>query len=696
MMRQTTVTYDQRSLLIDGERTLILSGAFHYPRSSPEQWESVLRLARDGGLNTVEAYVFWNLHERKRGVYDFSDRLDLMRFITTAGSLGLHVILRVGPYICAETNFGGLPSWLLEEEGIQFRTWNEPFLKAQEKWVRFLRTYLDEALPHRGGPVILVQFENEYANVAKNYGEDGARYLDWCVRLSQELEFGVPTIMCLGGAPGSLETINAWRPHEYLPEQAREHPDQPAICTEHWTGWYDLWGFPHRKRDAGQCAHALIRFIAGGASGVNYFLWFGGTNFDREGMYLQTTSYDFDCPLNVYGLPTYKYDRLARMNHVLANLAADLFAAPRPAIPESLQPIFEYPSEAGMIAFLCNDDSKDPAKVSYLGKIHNLPPLSAVILQGGKVLFKTWQWKKRALTGDAAFRPEISSLIFESLSEPLPQDWPAHLWQPFKTKELVQQLPLTKDQTDYCWYEIDVNIPAAKTAQGTLTLTRLADYAHVFVDGKLANSGPFPLVEDRGAFDSDAYRVEFTMHLTPGNHRISILSCALGLIKGDWMIANQNMANERKGLWGDVLWNGKPLRGTWSLQPGLWGEKVSLPQATDLAKWKPLRNKVSPLTWLRTTFPRPKTNNVPLALNLTGMGKGMAWLNGRCLGRYWLINADAKTPEIYLTWITEGGHGEPTQSRYLMPQSWFQEHNTLLLFEETGGVPSGIQIEVPQ
>lgn len=692
------VTYDQRSLLINGKRKLILSGAMHYSRSGPEQWERILRLTKEAGINTVETYVFWHLHEKQRGVYDFTDRLDIRRFIATAGKLGLHVILRMGPYVCAESNLGGFPSWLLEEEGIQFRTWNEAFMRVQEKWVRFVRDYLDECLPHRGGSIILVQFENEYANVAKNYGEDGARYLDWCIRLSKELNFGVPTIMCLGGAPGSLETINGWRPYEFLPEQLKERPDQPAFCSEHWTGWYNLWGFPQHHRDAGQLAHGLIRFIAGGGCGINYYMWFAGSNFGRECMYLQTTDYDYNSPLNEYGLPTDKYYHSAKLHHLLLSLAEDLFASARPAIPakSNLQPVFEYPATDGnSIVFLCND-AEVPAMVTYDGKTHAMPTLSAVIIKGGKVVFKTWEWQKRCKTGPDAFTAEIKSLTFSSLSEPMPSAWPAAMRTPFETKQLVQQLPLTKDQTDYCWYETDVMLTAAQVGKGVLTLTRFADYAHIFVDGRLVTSGPLPLVEDRGDFETNAYRVELPLVLKPGKHRLSILSCALGLIKGDWMIGNKNMATERKGLWGDVLWNGRALKGRWSLQPGLWGERTHLPVSHLLPAWKTATAKVAPLTWLCARFPRPKTVDVPLALNLVGMGKGMAWLNGRCLGRYWLQPATAKTPAIYLNWIYEAGVGEPTQQRYLMPQSWFEEQNTLILFEEIGGDTGFIQIEAPR
>jgi beta-galactosidase len=127
------VSYDHRAVTIDGERTLLLSGAIHYPRSTPGMWRSLMQHSQEAGLNAIETYVFWNLHERRRGVYDFSDRLDIRRFLDIAHELGLYVILRIGPYICAETNYGGLPAWLRDVPGIQMRTDNEPFLREMEQ-----------------------------------------------------------------------------------------------------------------------------------------------------------------------------------------------------------------------------------------------------------------------------------------------------------------------------------------------------------------------------------------------------------------------------------------------------------------------------------------------------------------------------------------------------------------------------------
>ncbi len=182
------VSYDHRAVTIDGKRTLLLSGAIHYPRSTPGMWRSLMQHSQEAGLNAIETYVFWNLHERRRGVYDFSDRLDIRRFLDIAHELGLYVILRIGPYICAETNYGGLPAWLRDVPGIRMRTDNEPFLREMERWVRLLCDYLRPYFAPQGGPIILAQIENEYGNIAWRYGEDGERYLHRLAEMTRTLQ----------------------------------------------------------------------------------------------------------------------------------------------------------------------------------------------------------------------------------------------------------------------------------------------------------------------------------------------------------------------------------------------------------------------------------------------------------------------------------------------------------------------------
>jgi len=157
--------------------------------------------------------------------FDFEDRLDVVRFCELAQEHGLYVILRIGPYICAETNYGGFPSWLRDVPGMQMRTNNEPFKREMKKWVEFFCEKMRHLFAPNGGPIILAQLENEYALIAKNYGAEGEKYLEWVVDLERELDLGVPLIMCFGSAPGAIETINAHYGHEKLEQHFENHPD---------------------------------------------------------------------------------------------------------------------------------------------------------------------------------------------------------------------------------------------------------------------------------------------------------------------------------------------------------------------------------------------------------------------------------------------------------------------------------------
>ncbi|EIP97183.1 beta-galactosidase [Opitutaceae bacterium TAV1] len=738
-----TVSFDHRALLLDGRRTLVLSGAVHYPRSTPAMWPRILRHMRQSGLNTVETYIFWNLHERRRGVLDFSGRLDLVRFCRLAQAEGLNVILRIGPYICAETNYGGLPGWLRDVPDIRMRTDNEAFKREKARWVRLVAEVIRPLCAPNGGPVILAQIENEYDNIAATYGEDGRRYLRWSVELAQSLGLGIPWVTCAAGraaeagekdavasAGDSLETLNAFRAHEIIGQHFREHPEQPALWTENWAGWYQTWGGVLPKREPEELAYATARFFAAGGSGVNYFLWHGGTNFGRDGMYLLTTAYEFGGPLDEYGLPTTKARHLARLNAALAACAGELLASERPGVVEKSSGVVEYHYDSGLV-FVCDDTAravrivKKSGEVLYDSSVRVAPVRRAWKSSG--VRFAPWGWR----------------------AEPLPAAWPAEAQSAVTARKPLEQLLPTKDETDYCWYETAIvvegsgdvlvagrdgspaglergalarvgrrgrrpsiaglasEVPA--NTVNTLRLTRVADIVHVFIDGTFVATTPTPLRERRGKMDAGLFTQTFELDLkalriTPGKHRLSLLCCALGLIKGDWMIGYENMALEKKGLWAPVFWNGKKLEGEWRHQPGLLGERCGFadPAAGSLLAWKTAkaatgRGARRPLNWWRTTFTRPKGHG-PWALDLGGMGKGFCWINGHCIGRYWLLpDTDPMGP--WMAWmkgsLTAAPSGGPTQRYYHVPDDWLRTDggpDTLVLFEELGGDPATVRL----
>jgi len=728
------ISYDHRAVTVDGQRTLTLAGAMHYPRSMPSLWPELMRLAKSAGLNTVETYVFWNLHERERGVYDFSGRLDLRHWCELAAAEGLNVILRIGPYVCAETNYGGFPPWLRDVEDMTMRTWNQPFMREMETWCRFLVDYLRPMFAPAGGPIIMAQFENEFNNVAKIYKEDGQRYLQWCVELADSLNFGVPCVMCAGGARGAIETINAFYAHLQLGRHWREHPDQPALWTEFYTGWYDTFGYPHHERKVEDIAYASARFFAAGGVGVNYFMLHGGTNFARDPMYLQTASYDFDALIDEYGLETTKHRHLARLHAVLNEHADVLLGVDRPApvilggseaalvgaiegtggggstiekLGAGVQTAWTYKVGKRQLTFLCNDDASAAATVEFNGRMFTLTPQSVVLLDGaGKPLFDTAAVAKQDVVV-RAMKPG-KPMAFESWSEPMPDDWPDAVAAMYQADEPIEQLRLTQDRTDYCWYQAAMTIAPRQAGRGTLTFTGAADLLYVYVDSRRVAATPVPLAENRnlqlygqdpdilGPFVESQqflFRQEFELNLTAGEHELAVLCNAMGLVKGEWMLGMYNMVHERKGLWGPVLWKGRPLRGPWLMQPGLLGEHFGAFFAPGLLlKWKKQDKPFTGMRWLRASFERPR-GDAPLSLDLAGMTKGMLYLNGQCVGRYWTQMANGcDVFEAYRESVRNAPVTQPTQRYYHLPADWLDDLNTLTILEETGGDPATIRV----
>lgn len=325
--------------LRNGAPHRILSGALHYYRVPPDAWRDRLLKYRACGLNTVETYVAWNAHEPQPGRFDFTGWLDLARFIRLAGSLGLDVILRPGPYICAEWDLGGLPAWLLADPTMKLRTTHAGYLNAVS---RYLDRVIDEVRPllaHNGGPVVAVQIENEYGS----YGNSRA-YLEWLEqalvsRGVKELLFtsdGPEDAMLQGGTlPHVFKTVNfGSRAVQAFAKLKEYQPAGPLMCMEFWCGWFDHWGKDHHVRTAEDAAATLDEILSAGGS-VNFYMMHGGTNFgfmagaNQDSRYFPTvTSYDYDAPLDERGEPTAKY-------HAFREILAKHGAKTEPVPPTS-------------------------------------------------------------------------------------------------------------------------------------------------------------------------------------------------------------------------------------------------------------------------------------------------------------------------------------------------------------------------
>ncbi|WP_406304522.1 beta-galactosidase [Streptomyces sp. NBC_00885] len=307
---------DDIGFRLDGEPFRLLSGGLHYFRVHPAQWADRLHKARLMGLNTIETYVPWNLHQPRPGRLRMDGELDLPAFLDLASAEGLHVLLRPGPYICAEWEGGGLPSWLLAEPDIRLRSRDPRYLSAVDDYFAQLLAPLKPYLATRGGPVLAVQVENEYGA----YGDDTA-YLEHLAATLRRCGVDVPLFTCdqpadleRGALPGVLATANfGSRSVQNLAALRAHQPDGPLLCTEFWIGWFDRWGAHHVVRDPAQAAQELDELLASGGS-VNFYMFHGGTNFgftnganDKHTYRPTVTSYDYDAPLNEAGDPTEKF-----------------------------------------------------------------------------------------------------------------------------------------------------------------------------------------------------------------------------------------------------------------------------------------------------------------------------------------------------------------------------------------------------
>jgi beta-galactosidase len=680
------VTYDARSFRLHGQRTLLISGEVHYSRSPRALWPALLDRSVACGLTCIASYIFWNIHEPARDVYDFSGDRDLGYFLELCAERGLAVILRAGPYCCAEWNYGGYPPYLRDEPGIVIRTWNPPYLQRVEKYFRHLVAEIRPHLITQGGPVALVQVENEYANVAARYGEDGQRYLAWMAALARELGLDVPLIMCEGGAEGVIDTVNGFSiTDERLATFRAQHPDLPLLWTELWPAWYDTWGFGHHRRDPRNIAGHLLRYLCRGGSGWNYYMWHGGTNFGRTSMYLQTTSYDFDAPLDEYGRISLKGAYLARLHHALLAHTATLLEGERQTVVHADAEVTTWRLGAQSLT------------VTLTGE------RARVADPHGVVLFDTEADYAAVQTAVSlpAWKPLTTVTTWAAYSEPFPAARQDGLVAP----QPLEALSLTHDQSDYCWYSTTLTRAAAGPV--TVEITAGGDFFYLSLNERLVAHSQPPFRENRGPTSPDdgspaanelellvrdGFRHSFTFTASAGPQRLVLLAIALGLVKGDWQIAGP-MQTERKGLWGPVLVEGEELTG-WTMHPGLLGERASL------TAWAPPASPPAPCTWYRATITLPAVPaDADVRLDASGLGKGMLFLNGHALGRYWLIpgegyGADEGWADLARDGLSVAPAGVPTQRYYHLPRPWLQTVNELVLFEEQAIAPVNVRLEI--
>lgn len=359
------IQFDKNSWIIDGNRIFIKSAAVHYFRLPRAEWAELLDKVVKAGCNCVETYIPWNWHEETEGEWDFTGDKDLEAFLKMCAERNIYVILRPGPYICAEWDFGGLPWWLTSKEDMKYRCYHKPFL-------HYVDLYFDELLPRilpylitNSGTVIMVQVENEFQAL----GKPDKKYMEYLRDGLITRGINVPLVTCYGGVEGAVEFRNFWsHAEEHAKTLDERFEGQPKGVLEFWIGWFEQWGGAKaNQKTANMLEKALYELLREGFTAINYYMFFGGTNFDHWGgrtigeHTFMVTSYDYDAPLTEYLQETPKYQVIKRV-HRFIDWVEPILTNPTSIhnsliLPGGLQ-AQTIQSKAGSITFLTNSKNE--------------------------------------------------------------------------------------------------------------------------------------------------------------------------------------------------------------------------------------------------------------------------------------------------------------------------------------------------
>ena len=535
-----------KTFLLDGKPFVIKAAEIHYARIPSEYWEHRIEMCKALGMNTICIYTFWNFHEQQPDQFNFEGDHDVARFCQLAQKHGMYVILRPGPYACAEWEMGGLPWWLLKRD-VKLRTSDPYFLERVKVYMDQMGKQLADLQVTRGGNIIMVQVENEYGAYAtdKEYIANirdivrGAGFTD------------VPLFQCdwsstfqLNGLDDLLWTINFGTGANIDAQFAnlkKARPNTPLMCSEFWSGWFDHWGRKHETRDAGVMVSGIKDMLDRNIS-FSLYMAHGGTTFGHWGgancppYSAMCSSYDYDAPISEAGWATPKYHQLRELLMQYADSGQVIPDVPAP------YPLIEIPE------FTLTD----------------VAPL------------------------------------FDNLPEP-------------KQSETIQPM----EQFDQGWGTIlyRTTLPVAVKAGTALVITEAHDWAQIFADGKLLGR-------------LDRRRGESTVILPdlPEGARLDILVEAMGRVNFDVAIHDRKGITEKVEL---ISENEKRELKNWQV--------YSFPVDGAFAKEKNYQpgEKIDGPAYYRTTFQLDEVGDV--FLDLQTWGKGMVWVNGRAMGRFWRI-----------------------------------------------------------
>lgn len=556
------------NFLYDGKPIQIHSGEMHFARVPKAYWRQRLQMLKAMGLNTVATYVFWNYHETSPGVWDFkSDSRNIAEFIKIAGEEGMMVILRPGPYACAEWEFGGYPWWLQKEKSLVIRSYNQPFLDSCKTYINHLAAQVKNLQITHGGPIIMVQVENEFGSyVAQRKDISLEDHKKYSAAIKQQLidaGFDIPFFTSDGGwlfnggtISGALPTANGEDNIDNLKKVVNEyHNGQgPYMVAEFYPGWLDHWAEPFQKVSTESVVAQTEKYLKAGVS-FNYYMIHGGTNFaftsganynKKHDIQPDITSYDYDAPISEAGWATPKYKALRELFQKSVSYKI-------PPIPAPI-PVIEIPSI----------------------KLNKAVDLFAI------------KEKMKPVVSDT---PET----FEDLN----QGYGYVLY----TRHFTQPI------------------------HGKLEIKGLRDYALVYVNGEKA--GELNRYYNNYSCDIDI----------PFNATLDILVENMGRIN-----YGAEIIHNLKGIISPVIIDGNEITGNWNMY------QFPMDHEPDLKGYSNKYKKDQPVIY-EGSFSISKTGDT--FLNMSKWGKGIIFVNGHNLGRYWNVGPQQT---LYLPgcWLKKG------------------------------------------
>jgi beta-galactosidase len=548
------------SFLLDGKPFQMISGEIHYPRVPKEAWRSRMKMAKAMGLNTIGTYIFWNLHEPQKDVYNFSGSNNIAEFVKIAQEEGLWVILRPSPYVCAEWEFGGYPYWLQNKKGLQVRSMETQYIQAYRKYLNEIGKQLAPFQVHRGGNILMVQIENEYGS----YGSDKA-YLELNRKMFVDAGFDGLLYTCdpasdlvKGHLPGLLPAVNGLdKPLQVKKIINDNHGGKgPYYIAEWYPAWFDWWGTAHHTVPAEKYTPALDAVLKAGIS-INMYMFHGGTtryfmngaNYKGNTPYEpQISSYDYDAPLDEAGNATHKFKEFRKVIE------------------------------------------------KYLPKGTTLPPVPAA---------------KPTIAIESIKLSQATS-IFKVLPKPV-----------------INATPLTFEDLNQAYGYVLYRTTLNNAASGLLKIKNLRDYGIVFLNGKRVG-----FLDRRLAQDS------MYLDVPKGKVTLDILVENMGRINfGPYLLQN------KKGITESVVLAGKELK-NWQMfsLPFSNLKNITFNSSKTVENQPAIKKGTFNISTVGDTY-----------FDLSKWGKGVVWINGHNLGKYWNIGPQ-QTVYVPVEWLKKGAN----------------------------------------